>query len=49
MAIYMTSDHHFGHQNIIQFCERPIVDVPHMIEMLIQYWNETVGVNDDVY
>lgn len=49
MTIFYSSDHHFDHKNIIRFCKRPFNDVPHMNEMLIQYWNETVTPEDTVY
>jgi calcineurin-like phosphoesterase family protein len=47
--IFFTSDHHFGHKNIIKFSERPFSDVDEMNEMLIQKWNEKVKPEDEVY
>ena len=47
--IYFTSDHHFGHKNIISYCDRPFKDVEEMNVHLIQKWNETVGVDDHVW
>jgi len=47
--IYLTSDLHFGHSNIIGFCQRPFVDPEHMNEMLIEKWNEEVQPGDTVY
>lgn len=49
MTVFFTSDHHFGHQNIIDFCERPFESVEHMNEMMVLWWNETVGPDDTVY
>lgn len=49
MDIWFTSDHHFGHANIISFCDRPYDNVDHMNEMLIQNWNSLVKPNDLVY
>ena len=47
--IYFTSDTHFGHKNIIRFCDRPFKDVNEMNEILVKNWNDTVGVDDTVY
>jgi calcineurin-like phosphoesterase family protein len=46
---FFTSDTHFGHKNIIKFCNRPYKDVPHMNEMLIENWNARVGPDDHVF
>lgn len=47
--IYFTSDHHFGHKNIIKFSERPFKDVNEMDEILIQKWNEKINAENEVY
>jgi len=47
--IFFTADHHFGHKNIIKFCNRPFGYVDEMNEFLIQRWNDKVGHNDKVY
>lgn len=47
--IWFTSDHHFGHKNIIRFCERPFDSVEEMNEALIKRWNEKVQPHDRVY
>jgi len=47
--IWFTSDTHFGHANIIRFCDRPFKDVQEMNETLISNWNKCVKPNDEVY
>ncbi len=47
--VFFTSDVHFGHKNIIRFCNRPFADVDDMDEQLIQLWNATVQPNDVVW
>jgi len=57
MNVFFTSDHHFGHANIIRFeplnriDERGVMfeSVKQMDECLIARWNEVVGVDDLVY
>lgn len=49
MATFFTSDQHFGHRNIIQYCNRPFGSLEQMHEALIRSWNEVVSVDDDVY
>ena len=47
--IYFTSDHHWGHANIIKFSQRPFADVNEMNEALIENWNGIVSEKDVVY
>lgn len=47
--IFFTSDTHFNHDNIINFCARPYGSVEEMNEDLIRRWNEKVGKNDIVF
>lgn len=49
MAVFFTSDLHFGHQNIIRFDNRPFKNVEEMDEELIRRWNEKVEKDDLVY
>lgn len=49
MTTYYTSDLHFGHLNIIRFCDRPFPGVPAMDARLVQLWNETVTDDDTVW
>ncbi len=47
--LFFTSDTHFGHANIIKFCNRPFVSVDEMNEGLIARWNEVVKPEDTVW
>ncbi|WP_258934193.1 hypothetical protein [Nesterenkonia pannonica] len=49
MTTFFTSDHHFGHANIIRYCDRPFADVAEMDEAMIDRWNETVSPDDEVW
>lgn len=46
--IWYTADTHFGHLNVINFCDRPFDDVDHMNSELIRLWNEKVDPDDTV-
>jgi len=47
--VWVTSDSHFDHLNIIRFGGRPFKDVSHMNEELIKRWNAVVQPNDLVF
>jgi len=47
--IFVISDLHFNHSNIIKYCNRPFVDADHMKEILIANWNSVVSNDDTVY
>ena len=47
MRVFITSDPHFNHTNIIQYCNRPFEDVNEMNETLIKNWNSVIK-NDDL-
>lgn len=47
--IYFTADTHFGHRNIIKYCERPFENVEQMNKALIDNWNARVTNDDTVY
>lgn len=46
---FFTSDTHFGHANIIRFCNRPFRNVEEMNEILIENWNKVVSKGDTVF
>ena len=46
---FFTSDQHFGHKNIIKYCNRPFESVTQMDDEIISKWNEAVGDSDTVY
>lgn len=48
MRVFITSDSHFGHKNIIEYCNRPFADVDEMNAALIERWNSVVGKDDMV-
>ena len=47
--LWFTSDQHFGHENIIQYTDRPYINVSEMDEDLIEKWNSVVSQWDVVY
>jgi calcineurin-like phosphoesterase family protein len=47
--MWFVSDMHFGHTNIIDFCNRPFAAVEEMDEALVANWNGCVGANDKVF
>lgn len=49
MKHWFTSDTHFKHNNIIEYCKRPFKDTNHMNEAMIRNWNERVKPNDQVF
>ena len=47
--VWLTSDHHFGHANIIKYCNRPYSTVGGMDRDLIYRWNCVVKDADTVF
>lgn len=47
--IWMVSDTHFYHANIIKHCNRPFKDVDEMNSCLIKNWNYRIDVGDEVF
>ncbi len=49
MATWFTADTHFGHANIIGYCDRPFTDVGEMDAEMIARWCARVKPGDDVF
>lgn len=49
MSVFFTSDLHFGHKRILEYCPRPYKTVQEMNEALIKNWNTYVKPEDTVY
>ena len=47
--VWFTSDNHFGHENIIRFCNRPFISSHEMDCAMIDNWNKVVKPQDIVY
>ena len=48
MSYFFTSDEHYGHKNIIKYCNRPFLNEIEMNNELIYRHNSIVGPNDVV-
>lgn len=49
MNVFFTSDTHFGHRNVIEYCKRPFGSIEEMDAMIIRNWNATVAPDDLVF
>lgn len=49
MTRWYTSDQHFGHANIIEYCGRPFSDVTEMNREMLSRWNSRVRTDDEVW
>lgn len=47
--LFFTADTHFGHANIIKFCNRPFKTVEEMDETIIQNWNAVVAPDATIF
>lgn len=47
--VFFTSDTHFYHTKIIEFCKRPFGNIEDMNETLTANWNSAVGPTDIVF
>lgn len=48
MSVYVISDTHFGHDNLITYCDRPFQNAGEMDAQIINQWNSTVDPRDTV-
>lgn len=48
MNVFVISDHHFYHNNIIRYCNRPFETIIDMHNVMINKWNSVVKENDTV-
>jgi calcineurin-like phosphoesterase family protein len=49
MTTWFTADHHFTHENIIDYTKRPFSCAEEMDEEMIRRWNLIVGQRDIIY
>jgi len=49
MARWWTSDTHFGHSRIIQYCNRPFANHEEMDEEILKRFNEVIKPGDELY
>lgn len=47
--LFFTSDTHFNHTNILQYCNRPFKTIDQMNETIITNWNRVVGPDDVIF
>lgn len=47
--VWFTADTHFYHKNIIEYCNRPYINVEAMNEALIENWNKCVKPDDHIF
>ena len=47
--VYLISDLHLDHENIIKYCHRPFRNAEEMNRVLVENWNSTIRKNDTVY
>jgi calcineurin-like phosphoesterase family protein len=48
-GVFFTSDTHFGHTNILKYCDRPFSSTEEMDEEIIRCWNSVVKPDNIVF
>lgn len=48
MKIFIIADTHFGHENVIRYCNRPFRSVDEMDKAIIKNWNSVVTQQDTI-
>lgn len=46
---WFTSDHHFGHYNVIGYCDRPFMTASQMDGEMMDRWNKLIQPEDEVW
>ena len=49
MGVFFTADQHFGHENIIMYCNRPFPHLQKMEQTIISKYRQVVTAEDTVY
>lgn len=47
--LWFTSDCHFGHRNVLKFCDRPYKDEKEMGQAIINNWNSVVKPDEKIF
>lgn len=48
-GVFFTSDTHFSHKKILDFCHRPFGSIEEHDDVLINNWNSVIGPDDTVF
>jgi len=49
LSTFFSADQHFGHSNIIKYCNRPFASVEEMDRVMVERWNARISPKDNVY